>query len=126
VTGGAASDLDAVVLSVCRLPLDFHTIRSVSAVELVRRSGYRSARSGVTVERLAACLRDHPDWVDQWFDWSADNRSSPAWYVRESGDGRHELGFYEGPSSAAPVLFADRAEACATFVLRYLEGFADQ
>ena len=123
MTGDPTSGLDAVVLDVCRLPVDFHTIGTVSAVELVRRSGYRSMRSDVTVGRVADCLRDHPDWVDRWFEWSADNRSSPAWYVLESGDGRFELGFFDGRATESTSFFTDRVEACATFVLRYLEGF---
>ncbi len=118
-------NVDDVVQAVCRLPLDFHATRTMSAVDLVRASGYPAVRSEVTVERLATCLRDHPDWVEQWFEWSADNRGSPAWYLLVSGSGEFQLGFYEGPDSQPPVTLTDKVHAAAEFVHRYLEQVAE-
>ena len=114
-------DADDVVEAVCRLPLDFYAIESVSAVDLVRRSGYLALRHDVTVARLTTCLREHPGWVDAWFAWSADNRSSPAWYVRESNPGTFELGFYEGPGGVPTETLTDKTRAAAEFVHRYLD-----
>ncbi len=117
--------LDEIVESVCRLPLDYHAIGDVSAADLVQRSGYRTARPEVTVERLARCLRGHPDWVEEWFSWSADNRGSPAWYLLETKAGDFRLGFYEGPGSQPPVTITDKVQAAAEFVHHYFEDVAD-
>jgi hypothetical protein len=117
--------LEAVVQSVCRLPIDFDAKGDVSPADLVRRSGYRAARTEVTVERLAETLRAHADWVEEWFRWSADNRGSPAWYLVETQSGEFELGFYEGLSSQLPVTIADKVQATAEFVHRYVEHVAD-
>ena len=97
----------------------------MSARDLVRASGYPAVRSEVTVERLLACLRTHPDWVEAWFGWSADQRWSPAWYLLESDAGAFELGFYEGPGSQPPQILTDKAEAAAEFAFRTLGRLAD-
>ncbi len=116
--------VDEVVEAVCRLPQDMHAAGNVTAVHLVKSSGYPAIRSQVTVERLAACLAEHPEWVDQWLDWSADNRSSPAWYVIEADQGEFHVGFYDGQRSEPPTVIADRLAAVTEFIHRYLEHVA--
>jgi hypothetical protein len=118
-------DLDVVVAAVCRLPLDFHSIHTMSGVDLVRRSGYLSVRSDVTVERLSQCLREHPDWVNQWFAWSDDTRGSPAWRVFEKRSGQFHLSYYDEPGSPPPMVFTDKVQACAEYVHREIEEIAD-
>jgi hypothetical protein len=115
--------LDSVVEAVCRLPIDFRSLRKFSEVELLRESGYLSARAAVTLELLADCLANHPDWCDAWFGWSDDKRSSPSWWLDGTGPSEYRVGYYD-PSlerQAEPMLFNDRARACAEFVSRELE-----
>jgi hypothetical protein len=78
----------------------------------------------VTVDRLIACFREHPDWVERWFALSADNRSSPAWYVIEPKPEQFELGFYDGPGSRRQMTFTDKTEAASEFAFRCLEQVA--
>ena len=113
--------VDEVVLAVCRLPQDFYASKNLTVGDLVRSSGYPAIRSQLTIERLAACLRSHPDWVARWLDLSADNRSSPAWYVIEADQGEFHLGFYDGQRSEPPAVITDRVSAVAEFIHRYLE-----
>ncbi|MCV0403198.1 MAG: hypothetical protein K5924_05760 [Chloroflexi bacterium] len=113
--------VDEVVLAVCRLPQDFYAAKNSAVGDLVRSSGYPAIRSQLTVERLAACLRSHPDWVAQWLDWSAGNRSSPSWYVIEADQGGFHLGFYDGQRSEPPAVITDQAMAVAEFIHRYLQ-----
>jgi hypothetical protein len=114
-----------VVLAICRLPVDSRLIMSVSAVDLVRRSGYMAVRSEITVERLATCLRAHPDWVDGWFGWSEDSRAFPDWYAKESEPGRYQVGYIDRPPRQPPMTFTDRVQACAEYVYREIESMAD-
>jgi hypothetical protein len=109
---------------VCRLPIDFRSLGTFSEVDLVRESGYLSALSAVTVELLADCLANHPDWCDAWFGWSDDKRSSPSWWLDGTGPSEYRLGYYD-PSlerQAEPILFNDRVRACAEFVSLELES----
>ena len=45
---------------VCRLAWDYHVIRTVSARELIARSGYRDRWRSITVGLLADTLAQHP------------------------------------------------------------------
>ena len=111
-----------VVTAVCRLPIDFRRGK-VSAIALVRRSGYLAAPHEVTAERLADRLATDPDLVDAWLTWSEDNRSTPAWYIESLGKGGFEVGYYDH-GRTSQVVFDDRISACAEYVRRYLEQFA--
>ena len=112
-----------VVTDVCRLPIDFYQ-SNVSPIDLVRRSGYLKLRGDVTVERLSAGLAREPELVDAWLMWSNDNRSTPAWYIKELDGGGFEVGYYDH-GRASQTVFDDRVRACAEYARHYLEGVAD-
>ncbi len=112
--------LDLIVESICRLPIDFVQFGSYSAVELVRRSGYKRERAPAMVDRIRACLAKHPDWVEAWFGWSSDTRSSPAWFVRTCGANEFEVGHYDN-GYAKQRRFDDRTQACAEYVHLVIE-----
>ena len=118
------SELDETVDTVCRLPTDYASFRIYTAVELLRRSGYVAVRSEVTVERLAASLAAHPDWVEAWFAWSAENRARMHWFIRDCGPEKWEIAWFDGDANRRSMSFADRTRACAEYVLRELESIA--
>ena len=120
----AERSIEDVVLLVCRLPVDFYADGSVSATELVRRSGYAALRSRVSATRLAACLGAHPEWVDAWFSWSEDNRSTPSWFIAEVPPGRFEVAFYDGSQTRQAEDYGDRTLAAAAFVQHYLDAIS--
>ena len=116
------SSVTEAATAVCRLPIEFRH-GNVSAIDLVRRSGYVAARHDVTVDRLADCLATDPDFVDAWLKWSEDNRSTPAWYIKSLDTGAFEVGYFDhGRTSQA--MFDDRIRACAEYVRHYVEQFA--
>lgn len=119
-------DLPLVIETACRLPIDYEQLRDRSAVDLVRRSGLASRLDELSVERIHACLQQHPDWIDAWIHWSEDQRSRPAWYVIDRGPGLMlEVGYLD--LSGFPrdqEQFADRTRACATFVDHELRAIA--
>ncbi len=118
------SELDETVDTVCRLPIDYASFRIYTAVELLRRSGYVGVRSEVTVERLAASLAAHSDWVDAWFAWSAETRSRTHWFIRDCGQEEWEVAWFDGDANRRSMAFANRTRACAEYVLRELESIA--
>ncbi len=105
-----------MVIAVARIATDLYALGTVSAVELVERSDYRGRRDEVTVERLADCLAQHPDWMRAWLDYSEDKRSSPGWYIEGRDATESRVGYYEGRSSRPPMQFDDKVRACAEFV----------
>ena len=118
-------EVDIVVEAVSRLPVDYEELGRYSARELVRRTGFKNHRPRVTVERIQACLAEHPDWVDAWFGWSEDNRGVPAWYVLRSGPDVFRVGRIDHESESEPLVFDDRVRACAEYVHREVAAIAD-
>jgi hypothetical protein len=114
--------LAMTVEDVCRLAWDYTTVRTVSARELIERSGYRDRSKTITVDLLADTLRREPDWVDAWIQWSEDKRVSSGWYITRCGDSAYEVGYHP---SDQPVRYGDRIEACAVFVRNELASIAD-
>jgi hypothetical protein len=115
--------LDAVVKAVCRLPIDA-ALADVSAIDLIRASGYVEYRRDVSVERLRECLTEDPRLVDAWLQWSADNRSTPAWHVTTLESGAYEVGFLNR-TIERQVTFDERIAATSEYVHHYLEQLAD-
>ena len=118
------SELDETVDTVCLLPIDYASFRIYTAVELLRRSGYVAVQSEVTVERLAASLAAHPDWVDAWFVWSAETRAKTYLFIRDCGPEEWEVAWFDGDANQRSMRFVDRTWACAEYVLRELEAIA--
>jgi len=110
------------VEDVCRLAWDYEAMRTMSAHELIARSGYRVRWPSITVALLADTLGRHPDWVDAWIQWSADKRVSTGWYITPCGQSAFDVGYYP---TEPPVRYTDRTEACAVFVRNVLAEIAD-
>ena len=115
------SFLTMTVEDVCRLASDYHVIRTVSARELIARSGYLDRWRSIGVGLLEDALRQHPDWVDAWIQWSEDKRVSSGWYISSRGESAFDVGFYPAPP---PVRYGDRTQACAVFVRYELASIA--
>ena len=113
-------DVDRTIEALCRLPVDFHTEGNVSPINLIVRSGYPAVASQLTVDRVRRCLAAHPNWVDSWFIWSDDQRSSPAWWLAEKSATTYEVGYYDPKHEREepPLVFDDRVRACAEFMVR--------
>jgi len=109
------------VEDVCRLPMDYESFGTKSAVELIARSGYRDRWRSITVRLLADTLGRHPDWVDAWIQWSADKRTSSGWYIRRCGESAFDVGSH---LDVPPVRYGDRTHACAAFVRHELASIA--
>ena len=114
--------LAMTVDDVCRLAWDYESMRTMSARELIARSGYRDRWRSITVALLAHTLGEHPDWVDAWIQWSADKRVSSGWYIARRGEAAFDVGQYP---AIAPVRYGDLIQACAVFVRYELASIAD-
>jgi hypothetical protein len=116
-------DVDRTIAALCQFPVDYRDeALNLSPRQLVARSGYPSVATQVTVDRIAAFLATRPDLVDAWFQWSHDQRWSPAWWISEQAPGEFRVGYYD-PNAAGqpdPLVFGDKDRACAEFALRVI------
>jgi hypothetical protein len=113
-------DKDTVAERVCRLPVDFRTIRTVSSIALVQNSGYLERPTDLTRKSVLGVLRKSPSLIDEWLLWSENQRTTPAWAFYEVANGYrvHLVGGDE------EMVFTDKFEACAEFVMRQIQSIA--
>ena len=101
------------------MPKLFHERGNISMVDLLAEVGNPSMIDEITIEDLVQGLRDHPEAVDFWIQQSEDNRSSPAWYIRQKRDDTlWEVGYYPDGESTD---FENSLDACANYIRQYLD-----
>ena len=112
------------------MPVDFRERGDVSMAQLVCDAGYDPSHTSLSEEEIASHLRKNPDLVQVWVQYSEDQRSSPAWYLSVPGKelGRLQtwrVGYYSQEGGTPEIPFDDEFEACAYFIMRYLEQVAE-
>ena len=107
--------------AVCRLAHDLRRFKSKSPVELLEESGYLARRQTISVRAIAERLRQAPNWVEAWFTYSQDKRTSSGWYVQQAESGCFVVADYPDGET---LEFKDRVDACAEFVSRELRSLA--
>jgi hypothetical protein len=116
-------DVERTIAALCQFPVDYRDATlNLSPRNLVARSGYPAVATQVTVDRVSEFLATRPDLVDAWFQWSDDQRWSPAWWISEQAPGQYQVAYYdpEAADPPEPHLLHDRVRACAEFALRVI------
>ena len=107
------------IAAICEFPAVLKS-SGLSIRETLSAIPYDKVRSNLTVSDLREYLRAHPGTIDSWRRYSADKRTSSGWYlVSESA---WFVGYIGSDRGAAAESFDDPATACATFILRELDG----
>jgi len=105
------------------MPKTHHDRNNISMVDLLAEAGGRAAIENVSEAELAHALSVRSDAVDHWIQMSEDNRSSPAWFVRQGKDGKKwEVGYYPDGDS---IYFDNPIDACAKYIRHYLEQLCE-
>ena len=112
-----------IVANICRIPVDYKTLRTFSVIELVQRSGIINEPQALNTENVINYLRAHSELIEAWLIHSDDQRCSPSWYFYKVEDGKWVVGYSPeiGHSEHGERLFfQDQFEACANFIIRYI------
>lgn len=115
-------DKRLVVEKLCRFARDVAS-SGASAVEHMRSTHYGEFRGTISPTELEQYLLEHPDLVQDWVGFSADNRSASGWYLRDPGSAHSSKAEWKGGfyPSGDVHLFYTGTEACAAFILEYAE-----
>lgn len=95
--------------------------QNVSFYSLLKKSGYFEMRDQTTIAAIREALLEQPDYVNDWIQYSEDQRCHPSWFFRQNG-ADYEVGFLSLEAHDVPVTkYSDRFEACATFIKHLIE-----
>src|SRR5688572_28923518 len=75
------SQIARCVHAVCRMPIAFRARCNVSMVGLIEENGYSALADDITELVLEEHLRQHPELVAVWVQYSEDQRCSPAYGI---------------------------------------------
>jgi hypothetical protein len=121
------SSKSTIVGDVIRLPRIFFDRGSISMYALLHEIEYFSMSDLVTEDAIYQEFLEHPEYVNDWVDWSEAKRSSAGWYIRQRGDAGFEVGYFPPHYGSHKVAkYADVAQACAAFVKREIESIGEQ
>jgi hypothetical protein len=103
------------------LPNRFKTANA-SIYALLKYSGYFEMHDRITTESIREALSEHPDYIDDWIQYSEDKRCGSGWFILPNGTG-HQVGFYSSKAGITQTTnYSDRLEACATFIKNEIEA----
>ena len=111
---------DAVVL----LPRRYHE-GQLSPYDILKGTGYFDRHADVSEQLIARALSNDPRLLDEWVQYSDDQRTDSGWFIREEPHGY--LVAYFPKQRTGPDLeinrtrYADKLSACAAFVKHHIE-----
>ena len=111
-----------MVKKLVHIPDDFNRRRDVSEVVLVFESGYLERHNEIDEDTIAEVLREYPDLIRIWMQWSEDKRSLPTWHFFWDKDENYYYVDYSAPGKENQhVRTQDGFQACAAFIKREIE-----
>lgn len=101
------------------LPREFSQKNTVSMYDLLQAVGYTSIARQVSEQDLYDALFSHPDFVNEWLEYSEDKRCA-GWYFRLNDSNKYLIGYFD-LNRNIETEYDDKLEACAAFVKRELD-----
>ena len=111
-----------MIRNLCYLPRVLRSRGDVTAVDLVRESGFLASPEGLMREVIEAVLAAEPQLVDDWMRYSEDKRVSEGWYFKRGSENNNYLvGFYPGSLEDS---YTNQFAACARYVEEEIKSIA--
>ena len=110
-----------MIQHIVRIPRTMVEKQDVSFYALLKESGYFEMHDQTTVGAIREALLQRPEFVNDWIQYSEDQRCHPSWFIQQTG-AEYEVGFVSLEANDVPVTkYSDRFEACATFIKHLIE-----
>lgn len=113
-------DKQIVVKNVISIPIDFHKTGNMSAVDLLRQSGYLQFQNEITVNDLYSQLKSEPDLIYSWLLWSLDKRTNIGWFILQRKH-TYTVGYNNNKAITRKKIFINKYKASAYFISKEIE-----
>ena len=115
-----------MIEAICQMPVTFKERGNISIMELLREIMRLGDSTTITEKSIETYLWKYPETIDSWLVYSADQRSSPNWYLLDperasQRDKYWIVGFYSGKRTHKQI-FLNRYAACAYFIKKQIES----
>ncbi|TGE18565.1 hypothetical protein [Hymenobacter elongatus] len=109
------TNIYSIIESAVNLPSDFH-LKNISAFTLLQESNYFESYNKIHEESIISKLNSNPSLVDQWLQWSEDQRTSSGWYFKKLAFGRRFVGYYPKVEEFFEIKSFDKFKVCAAYI----------
>ncbi|HQU37129.1 MAG TPA: hypothetical protein PLR65_11145, partial [Anaerolineales bacterium] len=116
--------MSTVIAKICSMPKNFRIRTGKSITQLFNETGYLKEPKIVSKEALIDYLKENPELIEEWENYSGDKHYSPNWYFLNN-DPEWIVGYASAPSQEQKRVYQSRFEACAEFILHELEEIAE-
>jgi hypothetical protein len=106
---------------IVNIPHDFNN-GNKSEITLLIEAGYFELYNQITENGLIEILKENLHSIDEWVQYSEDNRSSPAWYFKKNSNGNCFVGHLPEGEEFKEINTTDVFYACAVFIKRHIES----
>jgi len=94
-----------------------------SIYSLLQDTGYFETHIEINENSIKEALEQHPQYVDQWLQWSEDRRVDSGWFFLQNNNQKYLVGFLDANKGTTEKMeYFDRKSACAVFIKRELES----
>jgi hypothetical protein len=112
-------DIRKITLKIIQLPATFRRVGDRSIISLLQEIRYFEIHTDIDELKILEVIKEHPEYVKDWVEWSEGNRASEGPYLRQNDDGRGLVGYYPGNDFK---VYSDMYIACAAFIKLEIEG----
>ena len=115
------TNMDNVVNDIIAIPDNYHKLNK-SKYHLVIDSGYLNNYNQITEKVILDALEKQPERVNEWVQWSEDQRVSEGWFLRMDGD-IWNVGAFSTDDGYKETLtpYSDLRQACAAVIKLEIE-----
>lgn len=101
---------------VLHLPREFHDIRTVSIIALLKETGYSEIHDQISVDDIRTALMQCPECFDEWLAYS-DQRTNSIWGFRKESAEKYIV-FYLDSHNILSITeeYSDCFDACAHYI----------
>jgi hypothetical protein len=114
-------ETEKLISDIINLPTSYYDVGNISFYSLLNGTGYFELFDQVPENRILEQLIKHPEWVEQWLNWSDNKRSGSGWYFTQGSSGKYIIGYYPPTENNKAREFFDSSEACAVFIKIVIE-----
>lgn len=112
-----------VIQDIVRLPETFYKENDTSIYSLLQETKYFEISDLISEKDILNEIKNKPQYVDSWLEWSQNKRVSLGWYFTENNNNKYIVG-YKSPSKNNTniiIEYENKYEACAAFIKREIE-----
>lgn len=114
--------IEQIINEIIKIPQTFYELGNISEISLLKKTGYFEEYEKVDVKKIYKELKKQPGYVNDWLQWSDDQRCIPCYHFKQTVNGKYLVDYLSEKIEREMVTeFSDILEACAFYIKSHIE-----